>query len=746
MGGGWQPAVGLLPLGRRRFRSLGVDPQFHLDRPVHGGWYMLELALKLPAARARARLYADFGEGWNEQHAWDLPLRSGRLAKRLVWLPMAARLRLDPLAHPGEFALQRCGLKRVPAHFALDRMRRKLATAIGRAPTALADATTEVLWADYCSLFRPDSTGPVAYEDWIAKVEQPALPTAATREQCLRDWKQLPRFSIVLPVFNPEPRWLAACLDSVRAQHYPHWQLCIADDASTDPEVRTLLARQAAADPRLRIAWRERNGHICAASNDALALADGDFVVLLDHDDVLAPQALFALAEALQRRPSAQILYSDEDKLDADGNRCEPFFKPDWSPDLLRSQNYVCHLGAYRRQLVDQVGGFRLGYEGSQDYDLLLRCAARVADRDDIVHLPQVLYHWRKSAASSAADHDHKPYATAAALRALQDAADAEGRGVQVSVLAPGLYRQLWPLPQPAPLVSLIVPTRDGLDVLRQCIDSILERTRYRPFEVIVVDNQSSQPQTLAYLDELRRRGDADPERRLRVLRYDAPFNYSAINNAAVREAAGEVVGLINNDIEVISPDWLEEMVGHALRPEVGCVGAKLYYPDDTVQHAGVVLGIGGVAGHSHKYFPRSADGYFSRLRVAHNVSAVTGAALLVRKALYQSVGGLDAEHLAVAFNDVDFCLKVRQAGYLNVFTPFAELRHHESRTRGADVTPLQQARFRQEVEAMRRRWGAALDTDPFYSPHLSRSREDYSLQLPFQRPPEPITSTGTSP
>ncbi|MBI3156005.1 MAG: glycosyltransferase family 2 protein [Burkholderiales bacterium] len=719
----------LLDARRRRYYASGHDPQLRLRAPLARGWYMLELALDLPGARAQARIYLDHGQGDSEASSLGLPLRSGQVGKRLLYLGGPARLRLDPMTVRGVFGLRHFRLARVTESFACTRMRRKLEAARTRRGAVPADPpaprldTPQALWSHYARLFERAETQGIDYAGWIEEVEQPALASAAAQAAEAAGWSFRPVFSVVVPVHEtPEP-WLRDCLASVRRQTYPHWELCVADDASAAPHVAAVLD-EAAADRRVRIVRRTERGHVCAASNSALALARGDFVVLLDHDDLLAPHALHALARALQSRPGALIVYSDEDKLDESGDRCDPYFKPAWSPDLLGSQNYVSHLGAYRRTLVEQVGGFRPGFEGSQDYDLLLRCASRVADPRDVLHVPQVLYHWRKSPGSTASSHAAKDYASAAARRALQAHFGARAPGAQVDIIGPGRYRVRWPLPDPPPLVSLIVPTRDGLDVLRKCIESIVERTTYPTYEILVVDNQSSDPAALAYLDELPARSGG----RVRVLRHDAPFNFSAINNAAAAQARGSVLGLINNDIEVISPGWLDEMVGQALRPEIGCVGAKLYYPDDTVQHGGVVLGIGGVAGHAHKHFPRDAEGYFSRLQVVHNVSAVTGAALVVRKSVFDEVGGLDAEHLVVAFNDVDLCLKVQAAGYRNLWTPFAELYHHESRTRGADVRPEAAARHDREARVMVARWGARLKADPYYSPNLTLEREDFSL------------------
>lgn len=733
----WKPIHHVKVLNTRagQFLATGVDPQFHLayPHPIRAGWYMLEVKLQLPSTFAETKLYPNMGDGESDSTAISLRVRTERLKKRLIYLHKAATLRFDPMETAGTFQVQHLRLARVTRSFAINRMRKKLtenhlahAMKARQEKHAVAGGNVQPsddiqLWTDYTKLFRPDSNLMV-YADWIEQVELPSLPNHATQAATMATWQWKPHFSIITPVYNTNEVALRACLDSVLAQTYPHWEWCIADDASSAPHVRQLLNEYAKRDARIKVSHRSRNGHIVEASNTALNMASGEFVVLLDHDDSLAPHALYAIAHALQLRPTAKLIYSDEDKLDVTGERCDPYFKPDFSPDLLYSQNYFCHLGVYRRDLVEMVGGFRKGFEGSQDYDLVLRCVAHVNDPCDVLHIPQVLYHWRMAEGSTASGQDQKSYATEAARKALQQHFDNQRLPVQVIAREGGIYRHRWPMPEPQPLVSLIIPTRDGYELLKKCLDSIVQRTTYPHYEILLVDNQSTCTRTLAYMDELIAAGTA------RVLRYDHPFNYSAINNFAVQHSAGSIVGLINNDIEVISPDWLTEMVSHAARPEIGCVGAKLYYSNGVIQHGGVVLGIGGVAGHAHKYFPQDADGYFSRLKVVQNFSAVTGAALLVRKQIFDAVGGLDEEGLSVAFNDVDLCLKVMSAGYRNLWTPFAELYHHESVSRGADDTPEKRERFRGECEVMQQRWGALLARDPHYNPNLSNQREDFSL------------------
>lgn len=562
------------------------------------------------------------------------------------------------------------------------------------------------------------------YQKWIREREAPellALDAAAV--QAL--WNAPPLISVVMPVYNTPEKYLRAAIESVKAQSYTNWELCIADDNSSDKRTGEVLRELGGTDARIRIAYRTENGHISAASNTALELANGEFVALLDHDDALPPHALFYLALALIENPEAQIVYSDEDKIDVDGRRFDPHFKPDWNPDLLLSINYVCHLGAYRRSLLEKIGGFRIGVEGSQDHDLLLRCLPHVAS-DQIIHIPRVLYHWRMIEGSTALASGEKSYTTDAGIRAIRDYFDSMDRcDVQVGVgLVPNTYRVKYPVPQPPPLVSLLIPTRDRIDLLEPCVQGILERTTYQNVEVLILDNQSTEPETSAFLEALCKR-----DRRVRVLSYDKPFNYSAINNFGVQQSVGQVIGLINNDVEVINPEWLAEMVAQVCRPEIGCVGAKLYYDDDTIQHAGVVLGIGGVAGHAHKYFPRSSSGYFGRLICTQDISAVTGACLLVRKEVYVRVGGLNERDLTVAFNDVDFCLRVQQLGLRNLWTPYAELYHHESKSRGAEDSPEKIARFKKEVAYMQQAWQGVLEHDRCYSPNLTLLHENFGLK-----------------
>lgn len=561
------------------------------------------------------------------------------------------------------------------------------------------------------------------YALWVARYD--TLDSAARQrlEALAEGLPRQPVISVLMPVYNPDPAWLDAAIISVRQQIYDHWELCIADDASTLPAVRAVLERHAREEARIKIVFRVQNGHISAASNSALSLVSGEWVALLDHDDLLSEHALLWVAEAINRHPEGELFYSDEDKVDENGRRFGPYFKCNWNPDLFYSHNLITHLGVYRSARVRAMGGFQLGLEGAQDYDLALRYIEQISP-SQIHHIARVLYHWRAHEASTSQSATAKPYAMLAGERALN--AHLQRCNIAASATLTGHgYRLRYTLRAPLPLVSLIIPTRNGLHLIRTCVESVLNKTDYANYEILIIDNGSDDPATLVYFDHLR--SDA----RIRIIRDEGPFNYSALNNAAVRMAKGEVLGLLNNDLEVISPEWLTEMVSLAMQPAIGAVGARLWYPDGTLQHGGVILGIGGVAGHAHKGFAKGHPGYVGRASLISGFSAVTAACLVVRKDVFTSVGGLDEVDLKVACNDVDFCLRVRAAGYRNVWTPYAELYHHESATRGYEDTPEKVARLAAEAAVMRARWGALLENDPAYSPNLTLDYEDFSLAWP---------------
>ncbi len=534
-----------------------------------------------------------------------------------------------------------------------------------------------------------------------------------------------PLISLVVPVHNVERRWLKAAINSVRRQTYPNWQLCIADDGSCRQE--TLNYLRELQEERIQIVFLNTSRGIAVASNAALDLAKGEFVGFLDHDDELTPYALQEVAQTIAEY-KADLIYSDEEYIKPDGRRYSVHFKPDYSPDLLLSINYICHLTVYRRSLLQKIGGFREGYDGAQDHEMLLRFLEQT---DRIVHIPKVLYRWRRIAGSTADRFSHKHYAWEAGRKAVAAALSRRSIAGDVTLgRRPGVYRVRREI-RNHPEISIIIPFRDLPAVLERCLDSILNRTTYPHFEIIGVSNQSREPATLDLMADYQRR-----DARIRFLHDDQPFNFAAINNFAAQHAKGAHLLLLNNDTEVIYPDWLQALLEHSQRPEVGAVGAKLYYPNNTIQHAGVILGIGGAAGHSHKGFDRNDPGYFNRLEAIQNVSAVTGACLMVKKTLYQALDGLDEENLPIALNDVDFCLRLREWGYLNVFTPYCELYHHESCSRGLENTPDKRARFQQETRYLRERHAALFaGGDPYYNPHLPLDRETFGLRLRQLRP-----------
>ena len=561
------------------------------------------------------------------------------------------------------------------------------------------------------------------YGSWLRAHEDTGSVAASRLRQIMASFNTMPTIAIVMPTYNSKPAWLNEAIQSVCSQLYEHWELCIVDDASTDPDIHTLLSGWARREPRIRVVFREHNGHISEASNSALAVVSAPWLALLDHDDLLHPHALFWLVSTLQTHPEAKLLFSDEDKIDEEGQRFAPHFKPDWNRELFYSYNMISHLAAYRTDLVRTIGGFRRGFEGSQDYDLALRYIERISE-DKIIHIPKVLYHWRVHNKSTALSADTKPYAQLAGIRALNEHFERIGLAAQAEACRV-YYRIRYPLPPIPPKVSILIPTRNGLELIRQCIESIYQLTTYPNFEILIIDNGSDDPGALLYFEALQ------AAKRARVLRDDRPFNYSALNNRAVLQAKGEFLCLLNNDVEVITASWLEEMVSIALQPTVGAVGARLWYPDNTIQHAGVILGIGGVAGHVHAHLPKGHSGYFSRADRLQSLSAVTGACLMVRKASYLAVGGLNEHDLSIAFNDVDFCLRLREAGYRTVWTPYAELYHHESATRGYEDTPAKKERFARESAYMRKRWGPELDADPAYNPNLTLDSVDFALAWP---------------
>lgn len=716
------------------WKTTGYDPAFLLKGFFMGGWNQLswygESEDYIPL-----KLYWDSGQGFMESQSFvfgEIP--KGRMHHRKVlFIPKdAVHVRLDPGEKKLDFVFRDVRIKKITKlSIALKSIREYISQ------RGFSFLTIRKLWSKGLEVWKTDGLSAVwqkikqnsgieakgsigDYPLWM-KESKASYGTVSSIRERIDHLEYKPLISVIVPVYNVDEIWLRKCLDSVLRQYYANWELCIADDASTKEHIKPILKEYAAKDQRIKVIFRPENGHISRTSNSALEIAGGEYIALLDHDDELAPEALYENVLLLNDHRDADVIYSDEDKISVKDERHNPFFKPDWMPDQLMSQMYTCHLSLYRRTLIDRVGGFRVGYEGSQDFDLMLRVAEHT---DRIYHIPKILYHWRTIPTSTASSSSSKDYTQDAGMRAL---ADAIARRNLSAVVEPvqgctNTYNVKY-LPEGNPKVSIIIPTRNMPQILSQCLESIFSKTTYANYEVILIDNGSDDPEIFPLYEKWKMK---EPER-FKVYSLDIPFNYSRLNNFGVEKASGELLLLLNNDIEVISADWLGDMAGQAMRPEIGAVGAALFYPDDTFQHGGVVLGIGGVAGHSHKHYAANHPGHFNRLTISSNYTAVTAACLMIRKEIYEEVGGLE-ETLQVAFNDVDFCLKVWSRGYNNIWIPSAKLYHYESKSRGYEDTPEKKERFSREYDLIKAKWSDVLENDPAYNPNLAYNREDFSI------------------
>ena len=529
-------------------------------------------------------------------------------------------------------------------------------------------------------------------------------------------------FSIAVPVFRTPAKFLCEMIESVRSQSFPFWELCLANADPEDREVAEILERYCREDRRIRVKNLKENKGISENTNAALAMARGEFVGLLDHDDLLAPDALYEMAARLEKDEGIDVFYTDEDKVTTDlSEHFQPHLKPDFNLDLLRSNNYICHFFVVRREIAERIGGFRPEFNGAQDYDFIFRCTEQA---EKIVHIPRILYHWRVHSASTADNPASKMYAYEAGKRAIEGNLERSGvRGVVSLRQDYGFYDVHYPV-EGEPLVSILIPNKDQKETLMHCIRSVLETSTWKNLEILIIENNSEREETFACYRELEK----DP--RIRILTYPGKtFNYSAINNFGVQQAKGEYLLFLNNDIEVITPDWIEQMLGNCQRPEVGIVGAKLYYPDNTIQHAGIIIGIGGIAGHAFLGLARAKSGYLHKASLQMDYSAVTAACMMMKAEAFRKAGGFE-EKLTVAFNDVDLCLRTVEQGWLVVYDPHVEMYHYESKSRGAEDSEEKLRRFQQEIEFMRTRWIRLLkDGDPNYNPNLTLSKWNYSLR-----------------
>ena len=568
-------------------------------------------------------------------------------------------------------------------------------------------------WVKLTERFQADD---VDYEQWYENHK--ALPEELEKQKNEK-WKRKPLISIVVPVYNTPQVFLRQMIESVQNQSYSEWELCIGNASPENKEMKKIL-EEYKNDARIKEVEIPENKGISQNTNRAMEIASGEWIGLLDHDDLLAPNALYEIAKAVNEHPDAEVIYTDEDKVTTDlKEHFQPHLKPDFNLDLLRSNNYICHFFVASRDLIKRVGGFRPEFNGAQDYDLILRCTEQAKQ---IMHIPKILYHWRVHKASTADNPASKMFGFDAGKRAIEEhLVRCRTKGTVQHTKDLGFYRVKYEVCG-EPLVSIIIPNKDQSEALKKCLDSIREKTSYRNYEIIIVENNSEEPETFAFYKKIA--GE-----KIKIVTWEGEFNYSAINNFGVRHARGDYLLLLNNDVEIINGDWLTEMLSNCQRKEVGIVGAKLYYPDNTIQHAGIIIGIGGVAGSVFVGLPRAFSGYLHKASIQLDLSAVTAACMLVKRSVFEQVGGLE-EKLKVAFNDVDFCLRVREKGYLVVYDPYAELYHYESKTRGAEDTKEKIRRFQTEIEYMRSHWiGLLKKGDPYYNCNLSLTKWDYSLK-----------------
>lgn len=567
-------------------------------------------------------------------------------------------------------------------------------------------------------------TNESAYQAWIDKYDFKAEDRAEV-EETVQALRLNPKISVIIPAYKTKLEILKETLGSLQSQIYQNWEACICIDGELEPSVRAYLEALTQSDPRVLLTSNETSMGIAGATNQAFSLATGAWTGFLDHDDLLRPHSLATFVEVIENNPDVKIIYSDEDKVDDEGKRFDPYFKCGFSDELILSMNYFNHLTMIETNEIRKAGIWNSDLDGAQDYDMVLRVISNIA-RDAIFHIPKILYHWRASQYSEALTRDIKQNANFAGAKAVENYLNREDISASVTICAHSGYNRVT-LPKThgeAAKISIIIPTRNQKNLLERCVTSIFENTTYPNFEIIIIDNESDDDATKKYM------ADVSQNEAITVLNYDKPFNYSAINNFAVEHAAGDIICLLNNDTKVLTSGWLSEMQAWLNREGVGCVGAKLLYPNQTVQHGGVILGIGGIAGHSHKYFPTSELGYYGRLSVVQNFSAVTAACMMFKKTDFLKVGGLNAEDLAVSYNDVDLCLKFLSAGLRTVWTPYVELIHYESMSRGKGVSDEKRVQWSNEARYMRLTWESLLEEDPYYSPNLTRLREDFSFKL----------------
>lgn len=671
------------------------------------------------------KLYFNYGKGFTEKDGWNLPTIEYGKIQCLINIPFhVVELRFDPTTTKSIFKIKDFHLKYISKIKALQigvsMYKRKyfpLETNSsfykGLMETVLKTGSVELREKIRHTVYVNGTNTWDKYKYWCSLYDTISKDKYDKIVSLSNQLSYQPLLSIIMPVYNAPISFLKKAIDSVINQPYKNWELCIADDLSTNEDVRLLLEKYTQKDKRIKIVFRKTNGHISNASNSALKLATGEYIVLLDQDDELSVHCLYMVATTINKNKDLGIIYSDEDKMDEYGNRFDPYFKTNWNKYLFYGQNMISHLGVYKLSLIKKIGGFRVGYEGSQDYDLALRCM-EILKPEQIYHIPHVLYHWRAIKGSTAITTSNKDYAHDAGKRALEDHFKRTKENATLVKTISNSYRIKWGMPEKRPLVSIIIPTKDKVDILSTCVASILEKTLYSNYEIIIIDNNSEEPDTHIYFQQIQK-----DNKQIKVLAYDDEFNFSAMNNFGVMQSKGEIVVLLNNDTSIINNDWLCEMVSLCLRKDIGAVGAKLFYPNGLIQHAGVILHEGHPGNHIYINREKDDPGYFNKLNLIQNYVAVTAACLAVRKELYLKVGGLDETNLKIAYNDVDFCLKLYTSGYQNIWTPFAQLIHYESLSRGNDLDEINYPRFKKEQSYILNKWQTLIANDPFFNPNL---------------------------
>jgi GT2 family glycosyltransferase len=679
-----------------------------------------------------ARLYIDTGTGFSDAESIVIPATRAGNIKQIIKIPRdTRRLRLAPMRSEGIVRLDFLRITEISGVERIFRMMEWVAGDIIKFKNTGRARKYNITWGrlltdlkgayEDCAKLRFHSV-PLDYDSYVRKFDTLRQSEIDSIRRHMRSFARRPLISILIPVCGESIGHLKSAIQSVFEQIYAEWELCIAVDEDVDSETASYLKSLSEGDGRVKVVFLSAGGSVSTSSNGALAAAAGEYVAILDQKDVLSSAALYFVVAKINEIDDLNIIYSDADEIDGDGVRGNVCFKSSWNPDLFFSSDNISRSATYRTSLVRELGGFRAEYEGGQGYDLALRCVKRSVS-SQICHIPRVLCHFRRRGEPGSVDPSVENNACMARGRALSEFfSDQPGVSVSQGEL-PGTYRVRYPIPTPAPKVTVIIPTRDGGPLLKKCMHSIFDGTVYDNFEVVVVDNQSESRETIDFLRSLSKRSNVT------VLRYDFPFNYSSINNFAEKHASGEILCFLNDDVEAIEPGWLSEMVSHALRPDIGAVGAKLLYGDGFIQHAGVVMGIGGFASHAHRLYPATHPGYAGRACLVQNFSAVTGACLVMRRDVFRAVGGFDEDNLPVAFNDVDLCLRVREAGYRVLWTPYAVLHHYESYSRGDDqMSPEKRARFNREKNFMLSRWKTDLLNDPYYNQNLTLDREDFTI------------------